>query len=572
MVFAFLFSSTKTKAQIRHFIEFLEHHAQDRALRFGHQFKREEHYNTYTFLLEATPQEALEFAQTIGERLPMSVYFNFIEFKPYEDTPLRPILAAPKEPSFPDALRIKQILDKNSGEFCQIFDWVFEFSSPYLDTPSDSTQKHWNPSPQALKKAFQKMASDLKEGKSLLIQTSRGGKELSFVHKSQKIMFWDLSNVLTYMRLQTAQSHLLASYEKPITSLCPKEVFASLLLENPNNFELDVCLPYDLVLGLLGLFALELDMGYVYIKDSKGKAWDLSYKSPYVPKERHIIVSHDGLLIDKGIAKSTQSIQTLLSHYNTHQPQPSSTSQISPKSGSKTSSKNISEGKRSTPPPNHQKFILFLSKTNPTRFWVQDGESYKTALPISFEANPRCIIEDLQNNYLDGDKLVKNFSEHQSEIFARIMALSPAPIQSNNLIDIFASASFVLGYQERFELGRESILNNAKKFVRDKGPRIDFKLIRDDEVLRLDYPRIIRSAMSFQIAGLDEATLSYGFIDSLSEFLGNFARDMVMNFSIKNILLLGDMLGEKVFLDKILHYFPKNIDLTLPKEGYIDYR
>ncbi|MFG5109172.1 protein hydE, partial [Campylobacter lari] len=106
----------------------------------------------------------------------------------------------------------------------------------------------------------------------------------------------------------------------------------------------------------------------------------------------------------------------------------------------------------------------------------------------------------------------------------------------------------------------------------DRGPRIDYKIIKDEQQnLKLDYPKILRSVMSFLLAGVDEATLSYGILDSMGEFFGNFIQDLCVNFSLQNVLIFGSLLEEKIFLDKILHYIPKNIHLVLPKKDYLDY-
>ena len=83
-------------------------------------------------------------------------------------------------------------------------------------------------------------------------------------------------------------------------------------------------------------------------------------------------------------------------------------------------------------------------------------------------------------------------------------------------------------------------------------------------------PKILQSAMSFALAGVDNATLCYGIVDSLCEFMGGLARDMEQNYGIKKIFLCGDMLTESIFLDKITHYIPKNLELILPQDGFVD--
>lgn len=57
----------------------------------------------------------------------------------------------------------------------------------------------------------------------------------------------------------------------------------------------------------------------------------------------------------------------------------------------------------------------------------------------------------------------------------------------------------------------------------------------------------------------------------MSEFVATLIRDTQINFEIKRTLLLGDMLSNAIFLDHLLGYLPKNINLILPKDGLMDY-
>lgn len=552
MVFEFLFRAYRKKSDNDGFIEILHKQAQHRKLRFADRFENINEDNFYSFFLDCSAQEALDFADNISLTLPSSIYFNFIEIKTPENPNISKWLkVCKKSTNFLDVSTIKSILDKNSPSFCDIFQWTK--SIQFLGKDINDTH--------ILQDTLKNIAIRLKSGETIKIRTSRGLREFSYQIKTQHLMFWDISNLFTYMRVDNVQSQVLASYEKPMMKLTPKEVFAPSLLENEENFEIRTCLPFDLVLSLLGIFALDLEMGYVFYKDIKNSDIHFSYQSPIIPKEKDIVVSKDGLIIETEICKNSKSIFDIVKkHFEDERSQ------------EEDLSKKSNRFSKNTPPINHQKLIVFLSKIHPTSILVKDGKTLKALLPIEFDNNPKNIINTIKNNYKSGDKLIENFSKHFVEIFSAVQSLPDTPMMTNNLIDIFSSSSFVLGYTPIFNSGNEKILNNAKKFVRDKGPRIDFKLQKNDEGVFLDYPKVLRSSMSFAIAGLDEATLSYGFVDSMAEFLGNFVRDATTNFNIKKVLVCGDILNEKIFLDKMLHYLPKNIDLILPKEGYIDYK
>ncbi|MDO7252551.1 hypothetical protein [Helicobacter cappadocius] len=553
MIFEFVFSASKAISCNNGFISILHTKAQNRALRFADKFQNSQNNTLYSFFIDCDPKDALDFADEISKTLPSSIWFNFIELKNPENPGIKKWhKVSTRSVDFLDVLTTKDILDSQSSKFCDVFKWVK--SIEFLGKPIDDVF--------SLKHSLKDIATRLKNAESVNIKTSRGIKELSINSKTSDVMFWDISNLFTYMRVDRIQSEVLASYEKPKMKLCPKEVFTPSLLQSEENFELKASLPFDLVLSLLGIFALELEIGYVFLKDVKKSQICLSYECYNIAKEQEIVVSKDGIIIDTTISKKSKSILDIIDkHFEDEIPKKN------------THSDELNGySKKSTPPLNHQKLIVFLSKTHPTNILIKDDKNIKSLFPIQYDNNPKNILDNIKKNYKSGDKLIANFEKTFPNLFSAINSLSDNPSETNNLIDIFSSASYILGYTSEFNTKNEKILNNAKKFLRDKGPRIDFKLQKIGDEVCLDYPKILRSSMSFRIAGLDEATLSYGFVDSMAEFLGNFVRDATMNFNIKRILICGNMLDEKIFLDKILHYLPKNIDLMLPKEGYIDYK
>lgn len=559
MVFEFVFSSPIDVdiAHTQRFITLLERYAQAQDLRFAYQSDFLNYQVLHSFFVDCQTNEIVDFADTISHRLPLSIDFCFVELKTDSKVPQkwkRKTKKYQEKYKFLDALEIQEILDKNSPCFCEIFDWIKDIK--YLGKDVLTTE--------SIEEVFNQLAKKLLDSQSLRLKTPRGNWEFSIQKKKNNVLFWDLSNAMTFLRIQSTQAQILASYEKPSMKFCPKEIFAQSLLQGEYPYEVNARLPDDILLSLFGQFCLGFKMSYAFVEecDDLGE-WDLSYEyfdENKLPSPRQVTVSNDGLIIDTRIAKHSKNVSDIIqTHFN----------------DKKTSDKDVLSDTNSQKTPSlvhSQKLIIYLSKTHSTRIWIKDQEEYKDLLPIVFEANPKLIVKNIQLHCKDGDKLLKNFGENFGEILSNIKLLSDTPQESKNLMDIFSSAAFVLGYTQKFYRNDGIILNNAKKFVRDKGPRIDFKLKRnEEEFLELEIPKILRSAMSFRLAGLDEATLSYGFIDSMAEFLGNFARDAMLNFHINTTLLCGDMLTEKIFLDKILHYFPKNIDLVLPQAGFVDY-
>ncbi len=107
---------------------------------------------------------------------------------------------------------------------------------------------------------------------------------------------------------------------------------------------------------------------------------------------------------------------------------------------------------------------------------------------------------------------------------------------------------------ERIHQSAEIFLNAADDFLGKKGPAIDFKLVKFEGKFFLDVVPVIKSAMSFKLAGVDRHVLAYGVIDSFSAFLSNNADDL----NTKNVHFLGAIFNHRAVLFKTASKFDKN--------------
>lgn len=104
-----------------------------------------------------------------------------------------------------------------------------------------------------------------------------------------------------------------------------------------------------------------------------------------------------------------------------------------------------------------------------------------------------------------------------------------------------------LASQILFNQSAPYLLACAADFLGDKGVRIDFS-INDRGELAAD--KLIRSAMSYKLAGVDDKVLSYGFIDSLSYFLSDLMDARRDEFDA--VIFGGALFGERKFADLVL--------------------
>ncbi|GAA8169932.1 hypothetical protein HpDR147_02340 [Helicobacter pylori] len=209
--------------------------------------------------------------------------------------------------------------------------------------------------------------------------------------------------------------------------------------------------------------------------------------------------------------------------------------------------------------------VLYFSFKRPTRLLLHANGSLKTLLSVNFDFNQ---ILNLLKQDEKASRMLQNYAAKFPDFYARIAELSQYNLGGANVLDFFRILGFVLGYSEDFH--SHSVISLAKECLRPKGPRIDYKILKDDSLkMALNFSKIMHSAMSFRLAGVENEILSLGILDSLAEFLGNFIWDNAQNFSVQEVTIVGDFFGEKVFLDLFVRYFPKT--LALKTHAFLDY-
>ena len=591
-------------------------------------------------LQDGEPNPLLEFANTLAQKIPLSLKFRFSSIESVaqdEDSVGRgnlpkgesarktPQDAALTTPNSIPALNESPASPKHPPLDAQTITQIIKNQDlPQMQKYLSATSFVREGREQEFAQALDFIQEELESQRPVVLHTSRGKIAISALpfdassslfegsslknppaHATKtptKVLFWNLSTLRTYMRAEAAQCDALASYEKPSMMLSTKEVFSEAL-----GREVECVLAYDLFLGVLGERCSAGQMDYVFVRelDSAPKSdWELNGEPnwelnlPYhiaytqeVPQEERIVLAQNGLVLYCGESRAQSLQEIICAHEDLLEeareldggsgmaqnlkgakeapPQKSRLQKAREErlGGKIASAKNSSGAQETRRLEGNEALIVSLSRDNPMCFWLKSGEKYQSALNAEFELNVRLVFEGIAS-YKDGDKLLANFRRAVPQIDAHLESYGQASQKSRNIFAFLGVVAKVLGYGE----DAHALLENAKGYVRDKGPRIDYKLVKSEQnILSLDYPKILRSCMSFYLAGVDRETLSYGVLDSLGEFVGNLTQDLCVNFAARKILLCGNLLEEKILLDKILHYAPRDVRLILPKKGYLDY-
>ncbi|GAA7709210.1 hydrogenase biosynthesis protein HydE [Helicobacter pylori] len=511
MAFVFLFKCVNEETSLN-FTPLLEQMACNLQARFYSVYKD----NTTSFYLQASAEITLEFAQKLSEILPFSLDFSFLSLKEITE-PLDENLfqtTSLSKPLFMNAKEHQDFLDKDSSLYADTLGLI-------ENTAFKGKMIH---SPKELIDCLTQLKGMLKTQDFIPIFTSRGALSFSLKKPSPSVIFSDLSSVLTCTKLPLEDAKYLASLEKPSIKAPLKSVFKDTF----KNDEIIAQLPFDPILNLLCHILQDEGIEFIFTHESRSCEALLHYEALFKTPKRLITPAKNFVL--------ENHLSTL-------------------------PFKDELEFLSATP----NSIVLYFSFKRPTRLLLHANGSLKTLLSVSFDFNQ---IFNLLKQDEKASRMLQNYATKFPDFYARIVELSHHNLGGANLLDFFQILGFVLGYSEDF--CTQSVISLAKECLRPKGPRIDYKILKDDSLkMALNFSKIMHSAMSFRLAGVENEILSLGILDSLAEFLGNFIWDNAQNFSVQEVTIAGDFFGEKVFLDLFVRYFPKT--LALKTHEFLDY-
>ncbi|MFP6008286.1 protein hydE [Helicobacter pylori] len=511
MAFVFLFKCVNEETSLN-FTPLLEQMALHLQARFYSVYKD----NTTSFYLQASAEITLEFAQKLSEILPFSLDFSFLSLKEITE-PLDENLfqtTSLSKPLFMNAKEHQDFLDKNASLYADTLGLI-------KNTAFKGDIIH---SPKELIDCLTQLKGMLKTQDFIPVHTSRGALSFSLKKPSPSVIFSDLSSVLSCTKLPLEDAKYLASLEKP----CVKAPLKSVFKDTFKNDEIIAQLPFDPILNLLCRILQDEGIEFIFIHANNPQEALLYYETLFKTPKRLITPTKKFVL--------ENNLSTL-------------------------PFKDELEFLSATP----NSIVLYFSFKRPTRLLLHANGSLKTLLSVSFDFNQSF---NLLKQDEKASRMLQNYAAKFPDFYARIVELSKYQLGGANLLDFFRILGFVLGYSEDF--CTQSVIPLAKECLRPKGPRIDYKILKDDSLkMALNFSKIMHSAMSFRLAGVENEILSLGILDSLAEFLGNFIWDNAQNFSVQEVTIAGDFFGEKVFLDLFVRYFPKT--LALKVHAFLDY-
>ncbi len=215
---------------------------------------------------------------------------------------------------------------------------------------------------------------------------------------------------------------------------------------------------------------------------------------------------------------------------------------------------------------------FYLSRTHSDRIMHYSKEHgmlnfVEFPLPLSFEE----LFAEIKRSSPSALRLVENFEAQFPEIYAKALACVIPPHLPQSIYSLWKIVAIILGLSDNFDHAAEQLIENAEDFGGQKGPRMDYYLQKQDALSSdFDYVRLMRSAMSYKLAGTDDTTLSFGLMESLAYFLSDTADAHKENLLTEKIALAGSLFGYKRLSELVIKNIKPNHTICFNKELPID--
>lgn len=197
---------------------------------------------------------------------------------------------------------------------------------------------------------------------------------------------------------------------------------------------------------------------------------------------------------------------------------------------------------------------IHLSREHPSHIFCFSSKIGYTPMVLFRDeilSQPKYMLDAIATMDEGGMRLVNNFKNTFPELYEKIEQLRfNTGSHISDIAKLWSMAAVFIGLYKGDDALKacEMLESTAIEFGGKSGPRIDYKIISTEEGYQLDFRLAIRSAMSFKLAGLDDYLLSFGFIDSLADFIAQQTEDSDANIGIDGVAISGNLFENRQLL------------------------
>jgi hypothetical protein len=490
-----------------------------------------------------------EFANSLSLKLPHSIFLrntavNVVDYMPDNDFSLPQVdkVALSFCPSC-----LSKVLDESSEDYYNPF-----CECDVCGYGANGKGGHY-------KSLFEQMSNIINSGSTVKINTFYGEYYLGILDSkcndvSFDVLSYDLATISKYTNATNNEIVALGAIEKPLISLKTNLKF-KMDFEDVKEELFRFKLADDFILHLIMIELHKLGVDSVFVtKDEmeyKNELLIANFKETMEPIE--CVVSEQNIIIlkgDKGLPKFELTNEAVIPYIGTFN------SVIKEHNFSEKTVVGINMSK------DYHNNILVYGK----KFGLIEYLSFKSEYSSVAE-----IFKAILDTNDTGKKLLSNYRNKFPQLYDKVSAVKFVE-KELNVYKIWGIISIVLGYSNTDDIysSADILENNAKSFSGTKGPRIDYKLQNIDSKVYLDPLMVIRTAMTFKLAGVDSLCLSYGVVESFVEFLSGQLDEIKQNMNNDVVVATGSLLGNKHLFNKLDKEVSVNHELYFNKELPVD--
>lgn len=512
-----------------------------------------------TLYVEESSEKLGEFADFLSTSLPLSIFFKSSSVQVVESIPQVEENFSPC--AFPIEFTPKilsNIKDKNSSAYLNPF-VVFSLSDALI-LLKEGKELLCAKEANDFEKIYEQVANFISEGKNIEIKTKSGnyafGKVENLSHHGIKdnfeVIATDMSVVERLAVIRENEIKVLASLERPSIRVKVNAFYASKGILPTNRVKLR--LADDLLIQLLCEQLFAKGIQFIFKTPSINLTCkivlDFPKILPFFEPLEVAVLENGEIVIVKGKSYASSKLTESLDKFEDYAH--ASFASIMHEHGlfdNKSSCFYLS--------CIHDDKIMNYSKEH----GMLDLTHFK--LPTSFQA----IFDEIEKSGKSGQKMIENYKNSFPDVFAHALTTVIPQNAPQSIYSLWKIVSIILGLSKDFESGAETLIENAENFGGKKGPRIDYFLLKE-EALISDFNAIkcIRSGMSFKLAGIDDTTLSFGYMESLGYFLSDMADFYKENLLNEKIALGGSLFGYRRLTELSCQNIKPNHAICLNKE------
>lgn len=490
-----------------------------------------------------------EFSESLSTYLPMSIFYYDIVINTLPDFPNVQTMSLEQDNliSFcPTCLR--EVEDEenknyyNAFKSCEVCD-SFEEANFVLD----------NQKVKSSKELFENLAQKINENQKMKIKTLSGTFVFSKVNdldSSTNLLATNLLNMSSLVVENKTDIVSLASIEKPSVDFKINEIY-KLNNEIKKDF-INIRFANDLTLYFLSLELSKLNINFLNIENNKNEFDMFLDVEEKIIKNKLLDIPHIKCFDNKKFFLDSNSYDKSLDVIYSKFEEKNKSHFMTVLAENELFDKSIVN------------FYISTKDDDGLSFYSEKFDGLIDIVkPFNIPSSVEQFFETMKKDETS-NRLLQNYKEKFEDDYNKALNTDISTYKTKSFYNYWQIAKQILCFEE-------DILENANRCMLEKGPRIDYKLIEDEKLYNreFDYVKLIKSAMSFKLAGVEEETISLGFMESLAHFIGYELDNINSSYDLDGVSLCGDMFRYDIFTSLVEKSITKNFNIYYNKEFVI---